>query len=352
MTPPGLGKNMFIALHVCLFCNVPYHFASKKLLEKRCKPIKNLVFSGGSLKGFAHLGALVELSKYYDWDTFHHQIERVSGSSAGSTIATFIASGIPLKKAVHFAMSYPISSIVKECPSPEIILSRIIGSFRWTRERFNHIPNYNHYVWDNRGLSRYAQEICKTCMGNPHITFKEMYEKSGKTLIIYATNWKRHSVTEFSHETYPNTMVWQAMAASMSLPIIFEPVTIDGVEYIDGGIMQNVPVSKFKPKETLYFKLMSYYEEKSMEKTDIIDYIAHIVECLFEGQESAILIQNPDIFTQTVFIECRGTGLLDLLKPKQNYVELNSIIEQGGNSMKQFIMFPIVLVALYLRSKS
>lgn len=343
---------MLIALNVCTFCSIPYRFASKKLLNRRCRSIQNLVFSGGSLKGFAHLGALVELSNYYDWKTFQHQINKVSGSSAGSTVAMFIAADIPLEKVLNFAMSYPIDRIVSDCPSPEVILSRIVGSFRWTRERFNQLPNYNHFVWSNRGLSDYTKELCKTCTGNSYVTFGELYKKTGKTLIIYATDWKRHCVAEFSHEIYPDVCIWEAMAASMALPLVFEPVTIGGIEYIDGGIMQNVPVSKFEPLETLYFKLVSPLEEKVKEKTDIIDYIAHIVDCLFEGQQSAFLIQNPEVIEQTIFIECRGTGLLDLLKPKQNHVELGNIIEQGRNSMKQFIMFPMVLMASYLKTKS
>ena len=350
---PPFRKNMLVGLFTCLFSHIPYHFASRKLIYKRCKSIRNLVFSGGSLKGFAHLGALDELSKYYDWDTFLSQITKISGSSAGCTVATFVASNTPLEKALEFALTFPVSSIVSNCPSTELILSRIVGSFRWTRERLNHIPNYNHYVWSNRGLSTYAQEICKICVdGNPHVTFAELYAKTKKELIIYATDWKKHKVVEFSYQSYPDVSIWKAMAASMALPIVFEPVTIDGVEYIDGGIMQNVPVSKFEPGETLYFKLISHFDEKTKESTDIIDYIAHIIECMFEGQESAVLIQNPKVITQTIFIECVGTGLLDVLKTKHNSVELENIIRQGRTSMKQFIMFPVVLLALYLRSKS
>lgn len=346
---PTSCKNMWIALNVCMFCSIPYRFASKKLLHKRCQSISNLVFSGGSLKGFAHLGALIELSKHYDWDTFQRQILKISGSSAGSTVAMCVAANVSLEDTLKIAMSCPVGCIVSDCPSPEVILARLMGSFRWTRERFNHPPNYDHFVWSNDGLSRYAQELCKACTGNPNTTFLELFTKTKKMLIIYATHWRKHCAVEFSYRSFPDVEIWRAMAASMALPLIFKPVTIHGVEYIDGGIMQNVPVSMFEPRETLYFKLVSSIEDKPAEKTDIVDYIAHIAECLFEGQESAFLIQNPKVIEQTIFIECKGAGLLELLKPKQNYTELNNIIEQGGNSMKQFIMVPVVLLASYLR---
>lgn len=45
-----------------------------------------------------------------------------------------------------------------------------------------------------------------------------------------------------SHE-FRNGPIVEAVTASCSIPIIFSPVTINGVHYVDGGLFHNFPVS-------------------------------------------------------------------------------------------------------------
>ncbi|WP_155799180.1 patatin-like phospholipase family protein [Rickettsia canadensis] len=40
-----------------------------------------------------------------------------------------------------------------------------------------------------------------------------------------------------------------ACRASVSIPLVFEPVEINGKQYIDGGYLDNIPTKYFKDNE-------------------------------------------------------------------------------------------------------
>ena len=52
--------------------------------------------------------------------------------------------------------------------------------------------------------------------------------------------------TWFDHRNTPNVTIKKAVRASSSIPVIFQPVKIDGSTYVDGGTMSNVPHAAFK----------------------------------------------------------------------------------------------------------
>jgi NTE family protein len=83
------------------------------------------------------------------------------------------------------------------------------------------------------------------------------------------------------HTTAPNVSVVNAVVASMCIPVLFEPVSLDGALCVDGGLMDNVPLRLFALEDTVVFRL-------DPTPTESIggwrDYVSAILDCAFAAQ--------------------------------------------------------------------
>ena len=78
---------------------------------------------------------------------------------------------------------------------------------------------------------------------NIHLPFDyDAYEKSGCRVIAALTNIE---TGKCEYVPVPhNDKKWRVVTASCALPLIFQPVEIDGKLYMDGGITDSIPVDK------------------------------------------------------------------------------------------------------------
>jgi NTE family protein len=155
-----------------------------------------LVLSGGGARGFAHLGVIKALEE------FGLTFSEVSGTSAGSIAGAFYCNGY----------------------TPDQILEMVssTGFLRAVRP-----------AWSWTGLLSMDGLRDVMLKHLAHNTFEQL-----KTpLTIAATDILNGRVTYFdSGELVPR------IVASSSIPALFNPVILDGHVYVDGGIIDNLPV--------------------------------------------------------------------------------------------------------------
>ena len=92
------------------------------------------------------------------------------------------------------------------------------------------------------------------------VTFKDFFNMTGVDLVVTGTNVSKNRTAYFSVGYTPDFSVAEAVAISMSIPLIFKPVLIDGdvnrsasPEYnenyrglwVDGGMLNNYPIHAF-----------------------------------------------------------------------------------------------------------
>lgn len=153
-----------------------------------------VVLSGGGSRGFAHLGVLKALAeKGLVPDVY-------LGVSAGALTGAFLATGKSIAETYE-------------------ILGRK-GLFAYTRIK---VPNLGFLSL--AGL----EKMLKQEFGG--------LDLAETNLRVGVTNINKPDFEVISE----GSMVDYVMA-SVSLPILFEPVEINGVQYIDGGVMNNMPV--------------------------------------------------------------------------------------------------------------
>jgi NTE family protein len=190
---------------------------------------KNLVFEGGGPKDAAFAGAIQVL------DELGHYagIERVAGTSSGSITATLLACG---------AGSQGLYDAVKRTDFRKFIADKggLIGdAYRMARhfglhsgDEFNEILKQNIATFAGDGSLTFAQ-------------LEGMAKDEGrkfKDLSVVASNLSRQQSVVFNARRTPKMPIWQAVRASISIPLVFEPVIIDGEYHVDGGLAWVYPV--------------------------------------------------------------------------------------------------------------
>ncbi len=155
-----------------------------------------LVLSGGAARGIAHLGVLQAL------DELEVEIDALSGTSSGAIVAAFYASGV----------------------APQQVLEMV---------KRTKLLKFMRPAMSKTGLLK-VQKL-QDLFGNylPVSSFQDL----NKQLTINATDIKRGETKYFQQgELIP------AILASCCMPVIFDPMVIDGESYMDGGILNNLPV--------------------------------------------------------------------------------------------------------------
>ncbi|CAN5369752.1 patatin-like phospholipase family protein [soil metagenome] len=187
-----------------------------------------LVLSGGGAKGIAHIGVIKKLEEA------GVRIDYITGTSVGSLIGALYSIGYTSDQLLEIAESNIWTEIFTEKPSRRFISNyermfddRTIASFpiqdRGLNLPYGIISGQNLYSF----LSRYTWPVHEI---NNFYDFPIPFA-------TVATNLETGEPKTFRSGYLPD-----AIRASISIPSLMRPHTIDGVTYIDGGMANNLPV--------------------------------------------------------------------------------------------------------------
>ena len=202
---------------------------------------KNLVLEGGGVKGFAYAGAFQVLDSL----GILQQIERVGGSSVGAIQATLLAIGYTPSEMMEVAAHIPLKDFND---------GFVPGGFSRMKRRFG--------FFKGEKIAEWIEELISRKTGDANITFAQLHAQKQtnnyKDLYITGTDLTSRCLRVFSHETYPNMKVKDALRISFSIPLYFEPLKMDehGNVYkedsdnkyhlmVDGGLLSNYPIHIF-----------------------------------------------------------------------------------------------------------
>lgn len=161
-----------------------------------------LALSGGGARGIAHLGVIKALEEM--GVAIHH----LSGTSFGAMMATLYAYGLPPDRILDL-----------------IINTRFFSSLRpaWTLKGLINLERLSDI------LLKIIPENNFSCLKTP--------------VTVTATNLSKGTVEYFdSGELIP------AVLASCCVPVVFNPMILNGHVYVDGGIMDNLPTRPLRDK--------------------------------------------------------------------------------------------------------
>lgn len=209
---------------------------NNNVINKKELPLLGLALSGGSVKGFAHLGVL----KYMEENGLRPDI--ISGTSAGSLMGALYADGF-----------HPLE------------IAEMLGklSFR----------SMTHFTFDKGGFFD-ASTFVKLLKSN----LRHKYiEDLPIEMHIVATDIDNGVETVFSKGVLIDSII-----ASCSIPVILKPVLINGIHYVDGGLFRNFPASTIRNKcKTLIGVNLNAYNKKQTFKCNIIGISQRSIDIVF-----------------------------------------------------------------------
>ena len=141
------------------------------------------------------------------------------------------------------------------------------------------------------------------------LTLKDVYDKYGKELVCCTYNQTLRKKEYMSYKTDPNLPCLIALRMSSNLPFIFDRFKYMNNYYIDGGIVDNLPLDLVNKDE----KTLAIYLKNKKKKKDgefkILEYIYDIICIPIEESNSnkiksitsnckilKLEIENMDIF--------------------------------------------------------
>jgi NTE family protein len=198
-----------------------------------------LVLGAGGVVGAAyHAGALTALEQDLGWDA--RTADVIVGTSAGSLIAALLRSNVPASDLAAWTVGAPLS------PDGTALAGALHPEFDPVSLRmFLRMPRVPHpdAVWSTlRNPFRFdPMRALVTHLADGRRSLREHVEFLGtgwpdKTMFVCACRRESGRRVVFGRTRIPDDGLTAAVAASCAVPGYFAPVTVDGRQYIDGGI--------------------------------------------------------------------------------------------------------------------
>lgn len=205
---------------------------SQPLSAEEKAPRVGLVLGGGGARGIAHIGVLKVLEE------MRIPISCIAGTSMGSLVGGIYASGMPLDEMTERVEAIEWDGLFSDDPP------RSEKPFLAKRDDYENLFDFE---LGQRGATillppgstgGYKFEFLLREMMAPAGNFTHWdFDKLPIPLRVMATDIEHGEIKQFASGD-----VVKAMRASMSVPGAIAPVEIDGMLYVDGGLLQNLPV--------------------------------------------------------------------------------------------------------------
>jgi NTE family protein len=322
----------FVATIILFFC---YHICSAQ--------IHNIVFEGAGIRGIAYGGVI----KVLEEKDLIKDLQKVGGTSAGAITAMALSLGYTATEIDSLIFN---TNFKKFNDGRNIFVGgmhRLYKKFGWYR---------------GKTFSKWIGKIIERKTGNAEITFRELFQKGYKELYITGTCLNQQRLIVFSHRTYPDMKVRDALRISMSIPLYFEAVWIDpaGKVYtkgapgyllmVDGGIVANFPIQIFDTvikqvriadKHTIGIRIDSDEQIAADSKDrNLVNYPIHNFSD-YAGAFYTLLLEIPNRNTltdedwkRTVSVSSKNIG--PRLK-KLSVSEKNALVQSGEDAMNRFL---------------
>jgi NTE family protein len=258
-----------------------------------------LALSGGTARTVAHIGILKAI------EAARVRVDCVAGTSGGSLIASLFAAGLTAAQIERRALSV-----------------------RWKDLANITLPRLGFL--SSQGI----QDFVEDAIGD--ITFSQL----AMPLAIVATN-----LSNGQKRVFTSGKVALAVRASCSIPQIFIPCEVDGELFIDGGIVEYLPVAAldpFNPQVVLGVNLGAFREPLRRPK-HILQIILQMTAVVSRqnvpaSEARASYVIRPDLSRFSPFMLERSREMIQIgyEEATQRMPEFLAILKNHGSPFRRF----------------
>jgi predicted acylesterase/phospholipase RssA len=253
--------------------------------EPEPRKIRHLVLSGGGEIGICFFGALKSSNQDGFWRI--EDIKTIYATSAGSLFGTITA----LTPFVSWEM---LDVFFEKRPWEQVFdvnVDCVLSSVA------------NCGILGRRTASEFLSPVLRAADLSIDVTMSEFFDATGIEMHYMATNLDAFELVDISYKSHPNWKVVDAVYASCALPIMFQPIRIEGVLYADGAIFCNFPIKQClaqadHPDEILAFQKVDIEKQATAEATDAAKAgMTRINENMDSVPESVPDPETPNLLT-------------------------------------------------------
>lgn len=257
-----------------------------------------VAFGGGGARGAAECGALQAFHEY------GIKPDVVSGTSVGALVATMYSAGF---KPRHMIEMFQGLNFFKDIVAPTVPKGGLFDS------------------------SPLVEKIRKS------VPYSRLENLPIPTYLVASD--LEHGVPK----VFSKGDIAPRVVASCSIPVVFTPICINGVHYVDGGAFQNLPVSVIKDKcETVIaLRLLNLEEEKY--KDNLVS-VANRAFYMMMVSNNAYDLELADLL---IDLDTQGCTAYDMSKIEElffrGYESTVKVLEEHGYQRqlpKEHIVFP------------
>jgi predicted acylesterase/phospholipase RssA len=193
--------------------------------------IKHVVISGGSIYGLSYYGILKHLFQQHFLD--HASIETMHATSIGCVISVFAGLSMEWGSLDKYLVNRPWQDVFPITLFSLINCVQTNGIFNIDVIRAVFLPVFR------------AMDI------DIGVTMQELYDRTNIEMHFYTVEVCEFRVVDLSYRTHPHWTVVECVYASCCVPILFQPLTKDGLVYTDGGVLCNCPLQELMTDSTI-----------------------------------------------------------------------------------------------------
>jgi len=274
-----------------------------------------LVLSGGGVKCVAEAGAVLELERR----GILQNMKGFAGTSGGSILAALLACKYTAREIIDMLMQLDYKQMLDVAWEPAECIERLLKGFGICTGNF---------------LLNFMQEKIGAKTGDENITLAELYKVTGLELVITVSCVNEQIPYYLSHQTAPDCPVALAVRMSSSIPYVFESVEWKGRRWVDGGMLDNDPITcfnsaqpglhnrrlKLNPK-VLNLKLVepeyATYRDDMMVHIhkivrDLLHFSLQLLLCMMSFNETLTTTEIAGYWDQSILIKPSGVTALSV----------------------------------------
>ena len=269
-----------------------------------------IALSGGGIRGIAHAGVLKALEEN------NIKIDIIGGCSSGSIIASLYAMGY--KPDYIFMLFKKYAKEIAKLNSKPFLIGLKNSVFKSKKitglKDGKEIENLCNKMALRKQIMKISDVTMPLVIPSVDITESKEY--------IFTNKVPENAVDNSQYIT--DASIGKAVRASSSFPAVFSPCVIKKHAFLDGGVLDNIPVNEVKKQGADKIIAVKFDSEKIDNKSNIMDIIMKTIDIMGskiseESLEMSDLVLN--VYTDKV-------GLLDVKKLDSCYkYGYNAVIE-------------------------
>jgi len=293
----------------------------------------HLILSGGGIQGLSYIGVYRYLKQYNLFNNIRH----IVGCSIGAVCAYLFALDLSVDELERYVLSF-----MQHPDYTEFELEGILTLYE--NKGLYSVYQFKKILTDAFQL-KYHRDITT-------VTFQEFSKITGKNIYITALQLSSLTPKIFSNIDTPTVDIFTAILASMAIPFLFQPVTINNEIYIDGGVVNALPIDCLTYNSTDKVLALYLTMAKEVSNDSIKNSINYFIRVIF-----AIVFSNA---TEVHFKIHQNKANIDIIEFKENplpfipikYTETKINMSLSTELYEEGIYYGYNLMYQYLKNKS